>query len=350
MTAQRPETAETIIIGAGSAECVIARRLVDAGRPVTLIEAGSDDANPHIDHLSTLGMLWHSDQDWDYYTTPQPGAAGRRIHLPRGRVMGGSHALNAGIWVRGDRWDYDTWSHELGCEGWSWEEVLPVFRKIENYDGGASGTRGGEGPLDVVVDFPRNPLMEDLVEACRETGLPLNPDYNSGTVDGVSRMQLTIRDGHRFNTWRAYLKPIVGDPRLSILTDVQVRRILFEGRRAVGVEVEGADGVRELSAERVVLAAGALNSPEILLRSGVGPGEELREVGIEPVHDLPGVGRNLHDHLLSPVVYTTEGAPVPAGEVTVAEVHFFDRSDPGLPAPDTQPIFFSVPMYAAIRG
>ncbi len=260
--------------------------------------------------------------------------------------MGGSHALNAGIWVRGDRWDYDTWAGDFGCEGWSWDDVLPVFREIETFDDGASETRGGDGLLDVVAHFPRNPLMEDLVEACRQTRIPLNPDYNSGTVDGVSRMQLTIRDGRRFNTWRAYLKPVADHPDLTIRTDLQVRRILFDGRRAVGVQVSDAHGVRELTADRIVLAAGALNSPELLLRSGVGPAGELREVGVESVHDLPGVGRNLHDHLLSPVVFTTDDAPVPEGEVTVAEVHFFDRSDPGLPVPDTQPIFFSVPMYA----
>lgn len=334
-----------IVVGAGSAGSVIARRLIDAGKSVAVIEAGAHDTNPHIDHLNMLGLLWHSEQDWDYYTVEQQGCAGRRLHLPRGKVLGGSHALNATIWVRGDRWDYDTWE-QAGCRGWSWEDVLPVFKAIENFDGGASETRGSEGLLDVVQDFARNPVQEDMLAGALEIGLPLNEDYNSGTVEGVSRMQLNIRDGKRLNTWRAYLKPVADHPKLTLLTGAHVRRLLVEGNRVVGLEFDHEGKRKTLHAGETVLAAGALNSPELLLRSGIGPAEELRDVGIEPVHDLPGVGKNLQDHLLAPVIFTTGARPVPMGEIAPAEVHLFWKSKPELPVPDTQPIFFSVPLYS----
>ena len=205
---------EYLIIGAGSAGNVLTRRLLDAGHTVTLVEAGAQDTNPDIAYFRYLGRIWHSPQDWDFQTAPQPGANGRRLHLPRGKVMGGSHALNAGIWVRGARQDYDAWAYS-GCPGWGWEDVLPYFRKIETFDGGASETRGGDGLLDVREDFERNPIQEAMVEAAQQAGFPLNPDYNSGDPEGVSRMQLTIRDGKRFNTWHAYLQPVVEQERGS---------------------------------------------------------------------------------------------------------------------------------------
>lgn len=334
-----------LIIGAGSAGNVIARRLLDAGKRVTVLEAGQDDTNPNIPNLYTLGFLWHSPQDWDYYTTPQAGASDRRISLPRGKVMGGSHALNATIWVRGDRWDYESWVAE-GCAGWSWEDVLPVFKAIEKFDGGASETRGDSGLLDVVENFPRNPLQEDMLAGAVETGIPFNADYNSGNVEGVSRMQLNVRDGKRFNTWHAYLKPVVDNPNLTLLTGAHVRRLIIDDGHVAGVEFDHDGERRTLRAGETILCAGAINSPELLLRSGVGPAAELREVGIEPVLDLPGVGKNLQDHLLAPVILVPSAKPVPMGEVAPAEVHFFAKSHPDLPVSDTQPIFFSVPMFS----
>lgn len=186
-----------IVVGAGS---VLARRLVDDGKKVAVLEAGGVDSNPMIADLTSLAGLWHGPEDWDYFTTEQEHCSGRRLHLPRGKVLGGSHALNAAIWVRGAKQDYDTWAY-LGNAGWSWEDVLPVFKEIENYDGGASETRGGSGLLDVVKGFPINPVQESIVEAAQEIGIKLNEDYNSGDVEGVSKMQLNIRDGKRFNTW-----------------------------------------------------------------------------------------------------------------------------------------------------
>lgn len=341
---------EYLIIGAGSAGNVLTRRLLDAGHTVTLVEAGAQDTNPDIAHFRDLGRIWHSAQDWDLQTAPQPGANGRRLHLPRGKVMGGSHALNAGIWVRGARQDYDAWAYS-GCPGWGWEDVLPYFRKIETFDGGASETRGGEGLLDVRGDFERNPIQEAMVEAAQQAGFPLNPDYNSGDPEGVSRMQLTIRDGKRFNTWHAYLRPVVEQDGLVLVTGSVVRRVILDGGRAVGVELEQDGEIRELRAERVVLCAGAIGSPEILLRSGIGPREHLEEIGLPVLADLPGVGANLHDHLLVPVIFSTdEEHPVPDAIDAPAEVHLFAKSTPDQAVPDTQPIFFSVPMYSEGYG
>ena len=333
-----------IVVGAGSAGSVLARRLIDAGKTVAVLEAGDHDINPLIADVHSAGGLWHGPEDWDYYTTEQEHCAGRRLHLPRGKVLGGSHALNATIWVRGAKQDYDTWAY-LGCPGWSWEEVLPAFKAIENYDGGASDTRGDAGLLDVVKDFPTNPVQDDILEAAQEIGIALNEDYNSGDVEGVSKMQLNVRDGKRFNTWHAYLKPIAGHENLQLITGAHVQHLLVENGAVAGVEYEKDGHSHTLRATETILAAGAINSPELLLRSGIGPAEELAGIGIEPLLDLPGVGKNLQDHLLSPVIYTTTAKEVPFPEVAAAETHLFWKSAPDLAVPDTQPIHFSFPMY-----
>ncbi|WP_319021176.1 GMC family oxidoreductase [Brevibacterium aurantiacum] len=249
------------------------------------------------------------------------------------------------LWVRGDAWDYEQWV-ESGCPGWSWDEVLPVFKAIETYDGEITETRGTDGPMDVRIGYERNQIQEDMVAAGEQTGLDYNPDYNSGSVKGISRIQLNVREGKRLNTWRAYLKPRLGDGNLTILTSTHARRLLADDKQITGVEVDFSGRVGTLNADEVILTSGALASPELLLRSGIGPAEELREVGVEPIHNLPGVGKNLQDHWLSPVIFTTGSEPVPMGEVAPAEVHLFWKSDPDLPVPDTQPLFFSVPMYA----
>ncbi|WP_410565631.1 GMC family oxidoreductase [Amycolatopsis sp. cmx-4-61] len=318
---------DVIVVGAGSAGSVVARRLVDAGAAVTLLEAGGEDVNPAIHDPARAGELWHGPEDWDLYTVPQEHAAGRRLHLPRGRVLGGSHALNAMIWVRGAPADYDGW----GLPGWRWADVEPVFARIE------------KDLLDVVPNEPLHPVQQSIVDACREIGLPLNPGYNSGTLDGVSVQQITLRGGRRFSTWHAYGSPVAS--RMTVHTGALVHRLRFSGSRVTGVVVS-LDGVlQELAADLVVLAAGALASPAILLRSGVGPAAELAALGIGVVADLPGVGRNLHDHLLSPVIFSTSREVTPAPRRPVTQVHWFWRSRAGLAVPDTQPICFSVPMY-----
>ncbi|MEJ6548893.1 GMC family oxidoreductase N-terminal domain-containing protein [Corynebacterium sp. USCH3] len=332
-----------IVVGAGSAGCVVARRLIDAGEKVTVVEAGGYDENPLIETVWSSVMLWHGPEDWDFQTVPQEHCGGRRLHLPRGKVTGGSHALNGTIWCRGSREDYDTWAY-LGCPGWSWDDVLPTFRRIENFDGGGSALRGEDGLLDVSQGYTVNPIQESILSAGTEIGLPLDEDYNDGAPDGISRMQLNVRDGKRFTTWRAYLKPVLGHENLTVVTGAEVDRLVIEAGAVTGIEYI-RDGRRHtLHAGETILATGALGSPAILLRSGIGPADELLSAGVQPVVDLPGVGKNLQDHLLVPVVFTTS-TPVPPPSTGVAETHHFWRSRPDLAVPDTQPIHFSIPMY-----
>ncbi|MFD4960921.1 GMC family oxidoreductase [Microbacterium sp. NPDC058389] len=337
-----------IVVGGGSAGSVVARRLVDAGVEVTLLEAGGEDSNLAIHDPMRMGELWHSPDDWDYYTVPQEHAAGRRLHLPRGKVLGGSHALNAMIWVRCAPQDFDHWA-SLGNEGWAWDDVLPVYRSIETFSGGASGLRGGDGVLPVTDGYPLVPIQASIVEAAVQAGLEHNPDYNGDHLDGVSQEQVTMHvdgsGGTRANTWTEYLKPV--RERVDIRTGSHVHSVIVEGGRAVGVRFRQDGEDRELRADVVVLSAGALDSPAVLLRSGIGPADELAVLGIEVVHDAPGVGRNLHDHLLAPVIFRTDAKPVgpPTPGVSVTQTHLFWRSLPDLEVPDTQPIHFSVPMY-----
>lgn len=345
-------TTDYLLIGAGSAGCVLARRLVDSGHRVTLVEAGGEDTNPNIDDVSRLGFLWGSEEDWNYFTTPQTELHDRQIHLPRGKVLGGSHALNATIWVRGDRWDYDQWAAQ-GCSGWGWDDVVPYFEAIENYSSGGPG-RGTAGLLDLTEDgYPHHPIQQGLYDAVVAEGVPENPDYNSGDVEGVGWMQLTMRDQKRLNTWRAYVKPLMGHENLTVITNATARRLLLDGSdglRVTGAEfVDAAGETFTVEASEVVLTAGALGSPEILLRSGIGPAQHLNDVGVEMHHDLSGVGQNLHDHLLVPVICTADKPQGPP-EVAAAQVHFWAKSDPSLPVPDTQPILFSVPMYTNTAG
>lgn len=337
-----------LVIGAGSAGVVLTRRLLDAGNKVTLVEAGGQDTNADIDDVSRLGMLWGGAEDWNYFTTPQPQLNDRRVHVPRGKVMGGSHALNATIWVRGDRRDFDTWA-EQGCQGWSWDDVLPFYKAIENFHaedggGGDSQVHGTQGPLDVTYDYPRHPIQQAMYDATLQAGVPANPDYNSGSVEGAGWMQLNVRDGVRFNTWRAYLKPIADHEDLTLITEATARRLLLEGLNVTGAEFSRDGEIFTVEADEVILTAGAIGSPELMLRSGLGPREHLEELGLAVIKDIPAVGKNLHDHLLVPVVCTTQD-PLPMPEVAAAQVHFFAKSIPDLPVADTQPIFFSLPMY-----
>ncbi len=324
-----------IVVGAGTSGAIVARRLADAGVAVTLIEAGGYDTNPAIHDPSRAGELWHSAEDWDYFTVPQAHAAGRRLHLPRGKVTGGSHALNAMIWVRGAASDYDGWER-AGATGWGWSEVEPVYDAIEH------------DLLYVSDDYALSPIQASIIAAAVEEGLPHNPNYNGGVLDGVSQQQVTIRDGRRVNTWTTYAQPIA--EKLTIITGREVHSVIIEDGRARGVRLgEGSDS-EEVLADEVILSAGAIGSPTILLRSGIGPAAELEALGIPVVQDSPGVGKNLHDHLLSPVIFTT-ASPVgpPQTGVSVTQTHLFWRSRDDLAQPDTQPIHFSVPMWGELE-
>ena len=270
------ETHDYVVVGAGSAGAVLARRLVDAGASVALIEAGGAATNPAIDDPARSHELWFSPEDWAFRTVPQAAAANRELHWPRGKVLGGSSALNGMIVVRGHRADFDGWAM-LGCPGWGWEEVLPLFRRSEDFDRGASELHGAGGPLRVITDYPRHPVNEAMVAASVAAGIPHDEDCNDGNPDGVSFAQLAIRDGHRETTATAFLGPIAGEPRLRVITGVTVSALRFAGGRCVGAEglENGAPWAITASAE-VILCAGAIGSPELLLRSGIGPADELR--------------------------------------------------------------------------
>jgi choline dehydrogenase-like flavoprotein len=333
------------VVGGGSAGAVAARRLVDSGARVLLLEAGGPDEHPAIHDPARVHELWGTDQDWAYETVPQAHASDRRLGLPRGKVLGGSSSLNAMIYVRGAREDYDAWAY-AGNAGWGWDDVLPVFRRIEAHDRGASELHGGDGPLTIWTEYEPDPIHASLIAAAQEIGIPANPDYNSGALDGVAPMQYSIRGGVRASTAQAYLKPIADADGLLIVTGAHVTRVLIEGGRAVGVEWRRGGAVERAHAGEVVVSAGAIESPRVLMLSGVGPAAHLAEHGIAPVVDLPGVGANFHDHLLVPMIYAAErevGPPSPG--LPACQSHFWARTRPGLVVPDLQPIHFMVPLY-----
>jgi choline dehydrogenase len=344
-------TCDVAVIGSGSAGAVIARRLVDRGVSVVLVEAGGPDDNPAIHDPMRIWELWDSPEDWGYRTVPQAACEDRRLHLPRGRVLGGSSALNGMIYIRGHRSDFDTWAY-LGNDGWGYEDVLPLFKRSEDFDRGPSDYHGAGGPMRVITEYEPHPVIAAAVAAAQEAGVPFNEDHNGPELDGVGFTQLTIRDGIRDGTAAAYLRPVLGSDRLTVLTRARAHRLVFERARCTGVEISREGSLETIAvAHEVVVSAGTIESPKLLLLSGIGDANDLRGVGVDSTVDLPGVGKNLHDHALSPVVYGT-GREVPP---TVPGLHFlhghlFARSRPGLVGPDIQPLFFHIPAYLEEAG
>jgi choline dehydrogenase len=328
--------ADVIVVGSGSAGAALTRRLIDRGASVLLVEAGGEDSSEAIHDPLRAAELWLGPEDWGYHTVPQEHANGRRLHWPRGKVLGGSSSLNGMIWVRGAKADWDHWAY-LGNHGWSWDDVLPVFMRIEEPTG---------GPQSVFTGWEPDPIQHSVMDAIQAVGVPFNPDYNSGTLDGAAWMQLTLKDGRRQSAAGSYLRPVLDDPGLTLLTRAHARRVLIEGGRCTGLELERGGRVERASAGEVVVCAGTIESPRLLMLSGIGPAGHLSEHGIGVVEDLPGVGSNLHDHVLSPVIFSAEReiAP-PTPGLPPAQVHFWSRSKPGLAVPDLQPLHFQVPMY-----
>ena len=292
---------DVVVVGGGSAGCVVARRLVDAGRTVAIVEAGPAGTDAAIRHPERCFELPLGRYDWCDVTAPQPHLGGRAVEFARGKVLGGSSSINNMIYARGSRVDFDGWKAE-GNPGWGYEDLLPLFRRLEDYDGDVSEARGVGGPITVTSRYERHPVMADLIDACGRAGVAHNPDYNAGSLEGASFMQFNIRDRRRLSAADAFLGAVLDEPKLTVLTECTARRLLFEAGRCVGVEVSRGANIERLNAEtEVVLCAGAFGSPALLLRSGVGPANDLRALGIELEAGLPGVGANLHDHVLVPL-------------------------------------------------
>ena len=359
------EEFDHIVVGAGSAGCVIARRLVDAGRRVALVEAGGPDCNPAIHQPNRAWELWNAPEDWAYNTEPQQHSLKTSLFWPRGRVLGGSSALNGMIYIRGAKSDFDAWAYN-GAPGWSYRDVLPYFKRSEDYAGGADEYHGVGGPLPVTHIKEPNPATLAMIEAAVEVGVPRNDDPNADDILGVGLVHMTVRGGRRMSTWTAFIEPIIDNPLLTVITSSQVAAVVFDGSgRAAGVRLsrrgrvyssrtEAAASVPHLTLDEwpatelrcsgdVIVSAGVIGSPQLLMLSGIGPADDLGPLGIGVRADLAGVGANLHDHALATFLYES-ARKIPEGKANNLEAHFFAKSDPGMTAPDLQPLFSHFPM------
>jgi choline dehydrogenase len=346
------ESYDYVVIGAGSAGCAAAGRLSEnPDATVAVIEAGPPSLGRLFEIPGLFSRQLKSFFDWDFETDPEPQLEDRRKYLPRGRVVGGSSAMNTMLYVRGARADYDQWEAD-GATGWSYEDVLPYFIKSEDNERGANEFHGVGGPLSVMDARSVHPLLTGWVNAGEQMGIPANPDFNATEQAGIGVFQLTQRNAIRCSSARAFLDPAMGRPNFTLLHSTLVLRILFDGTRAVGVELDHLGETRtiEVSGE-LILSAGAYQSPHLLLLSGVGPADELQQFGIRPVLDLPDVGRNLQDHVGALLAYTTrtehplfgdsstaeeELRSTGFGPMTWTEAGAFVRSQPGLEQTDLQ--------------
>ncbi|WP_417685741.1 choline dehydrogenase [Roseibium sp.] len=288
-----------IIVGAGSAGCAMAYRLSeDPTNRVLVLEFGGTDAGPFIQMPAALSYPMNmSRYDWGYESDPEPHLGGRRLATPRGKVIGGSSSINGMVYVRGHACDFDAWE-EMGASGWGHRNVLPYYQRLETSHGGEAGWRGTDGPLHVTRGTKWNPLFDAFKAAGEQAGYGVTADYNGQRQEGFADMEMTVHKGQRWSAANAYLKPALKRPNVELIKGALVRRVLFEGKRAVGIEYEIGGEILNASASReVVLAASSINSPKILMQSGIGPAAHLAEHGIDVVADRAGVGQNLQDHL-----------------------------------------------------
>lgn len=366
------EECDIIVVGGGSAGCAMAGRLAEAGLAVTLVEAGKSDR--HLRSLVpalTSAIVQNPDYDWCYQVEPDPSLGGRADIWPGGRMLGGGSALNGMMFIRGHRWDYDEWAR-LGAAGWDYESVLPYFRRMEDNERGADAWRGVGGPIAVSEGRARYPITDQWIAAAQAAGIPRSPDLNGKSAEGVDYVQVSQRNGTRCSAARGYLHERRGGTAPHILLEARLVRLLIEDRRAVGI-IYRQDGIEKIARARhgVVLSAGAMNTPRLLMLSGIGPAEHLRAQGIEVVRDVPGVGGNLQDHVGTHVVnevnvptlnsdaqglrgawQVLRYALARRGALTTAIGHAqaFVKSRPDLPAPNLQISFAAFAFDFDERG